>query len=65
MTEPDTTPEPDTPAPTEPAATAPETPGESDTRPQKKGCGAALDMASVAIPLAACAAIVLKKRKED
>lgn len=65
VTQPDTTPEPDTPAPTEPAATDPETPDESDTQPQKKGCGAALGMASVAIPLAACAAIVLKKRKED
>ena len=65
VTQPDTTPEPDTPAPTEPTTTAPETPDESDTRPQKKGCGAALGMASVAIPLAACAAIVLKKRKED
>lgn len=73
VTEPDTTPEPDTPAstepdtpaPTEPTTTAPETPDESDTRPQKKGCGAALGMASAAIPLASCAAIVLKKRKED
>ena len=65
VTQPDTTPEPDTPAPTEPTTTAPETPDESDTRPQKKGCGAALGMASVAIPLTACAAIVLKKRKED
>ena len=73
VTEPDTTPEPDTPAstepdtpaPTEPTTTAPETPDESDTRPQKKGCGAALGMASAAIPLAAGAAIVLKKRRED
>jgi hypothetical protein len=65
-TEPDTTPEPETPAPTEPAVTtAPETPDESDTELAKKGCGSALGMTACGITAAACAAVALKKRKED
>ena len=49
---------------TEPEATVPETDTESETQPQKKGCGAAIGTASVGIALTACAA-VLKKKKED
>ena len=47
-----------------PEDTVPETDTESETQPQKKGCGAAIGTASVGIALTACAA-VLKKKKED
>jgi hypothetical protein len=66
VTEPSTVPETEakTAAPVEPEATVPETDTESETQPQKKGCGAAIGTASVGIALTACAA-VLKKKKED
>jgi hypothetical protein len=66
VTEPDTTSEPETPAPTEPAVTtAPEATAPSDTEPEGKGCGSALGMTAWGITAAACAAVALKKRKED
>lgn len=66
VTEPSTVPETEakTAAPVDPEATVPETDTESETQPQKKGCGAAIGTASVGIALTACAA-VLKKKKED
>jgi hypothetical protein len=63
VTEPQTIPETEAKT-TEPEATVPETDTESETQPQKKGCGAAIGTASVGIALTACAA-VLKKKKED
>ena len=62
VTGPTTVPETEakTAAPAEPEATVSET----DTQPQKKGCGAAIGTASVGIALTACAAL-LKKKKED
>jgi hypothetical protein len=66
VTEPDTTSEPETPASTEPAVTtAPEATAPSDTEPVGKGCGSALGMTAWGITAAACAAVALKKRKED
>ena len=66
VTEPDTTSESETPASTEPAVTtAPEATAPSDTEPVGKGCGSALGMAACGITAAACAAVALKKRKED
>lgn len=63
VTEPQTIPETEAKT-TEPEATVPETDTESETQPQKKGCGAAIGTASVGIALTACAAL-LKKKKED
>ena len=66
VTEPSTVPETEakTAAPTEPETTVPVTDTESETQPQKKGCGAAMSTASVGIALTACAAL-LRKKKED
>ena len=65
VTEPETAPatEQDTTAP-ENQVTVPETDPESDTQPQKNGCGAVIGTASAGIALTACAA-VLNKKKED
>jgi hypothetical protein len=66
VTEPNTTSEPETPASTEPAVTtAPEATVPSYTEPVGKGCGSALGMTACGITAAACAAVALKKRKED
>ena len=46
-------------------ATSPETNAESETQPEKKGCGAALGTASLGLALTACAAVALNKKKED
>ena len=51
---------------TEPAVTtAPEATAPSDTEPVGKGFGSALGMTACGITAAACAAVALKKRKED
>lgn len=68
VTEPETTPatQPETTAPeTEAKTDAPETDAESETQPEKKGCGASLGAASAGVALTACAAVALKKKKED
>ena len=51
-------------APTEPEDTA-DTAAESETLPEKKGCGASMGVASAGAALTACAVVALKKRKED
>ena len=67
VTEPSTVPETEakTADPAEPEATVPVTDTEPETQPQKKGCGAAIGTASAGVALTACAAVLLKKKKED